>query len=114
MEATVRTVPLYLSEVERTRKSLAEEESFTCLQNTAARIDDLFRLPAHEIPLTLEMRTCIVLHEWIREGCQVTLPMIRRAKSAILKTGVYCLINGMAQGWAEKKVRPVRPLRRVG
>ena len=114
MEATVRTVPLYLSEVERTRKSLAQEESFACLQKTAARIDDLFRLPAHEIPLDLQMRIAITLHEWIREGCQVTLPMIRRAKSAILKTGVYGLVHGMAQGWAQKKVRPVRRLRRVG
>lgn len=113
-EATVRTVPLYLGEVERTRRSLATEADYGCLEKAAARIDDLFRLKPEELPLDAELRTAIALHEWIREGCRVTLPMVRRAKSAILKAGVYCLVNGMAQEWARKKVWPERRLVRAG
>ncbi len=114
MEATVRTVPLYLGDVERTRSSLSKEESFPCLAEAAERIDGLFRLRSDELPLDAEMRAAIALHEWVKEGCRVTLPMVRRAKSAILKAGVYCLINGMMQGWAGKKIRPRRRLVRAG
>lgn len=102
MNVNVRTVPLYLSEVETTMRSLRAEPAFACLLREARRVDDLFRMAP---PLDPETRAEIALHEWVREGRRLTFAAARRAKRAILNVGVYDVLYGLAETWARPRPR---------
>ena len=96
----VRTVPLYLSEVEATMRALRAEPAFACLLREASRVDELFRMAP---PLDSETRAEIALHEWVREGRRLTFAAARRAKRAILNVGVYDVLHGLAEGWGNAR-----------
>lgn len=107
MRVNVRSVPLYLAEVDATVRSMRGDPAYPCLLREARRVDRLFRLAP---PLDPETRAEIALYEWIVEGRLLTFAMARRIKRAILNVGVYALIHGLADSWGGvKKVRPALP-----
>jgi hypothetical protein len=103
---TVRSVPLYLAQVDATMRAMRADPAFPCLLREARRVDGLFRMAP---PLDAETRAEIALHEWVAEGGRLTLAMARRAKRAILNVGAYSVIRGLADAWGSHWRRPVVP-----
>ncbi len=107
MNVNVRTVPLYLAQVDATMRSMRADPAFPCLLREAQGVDGLFRMAP---PLDPETRAEIALHEWIAEGRRLTLAMARRAKRAILNVGAYAIIHGLADLWGGvKEASPASP-----